>query len=64
MHAEPLYLQPALSSTIAGQLLNLYVVRIYFSIDNPKLLLTTYYILSGLLLTLTTKEMGSKAQWL
>jgi hypothetical protein len=40
-----------LSSTIAGQLPTLRAVRIYLPINNPKLLITIYYVPSGLLLT-------------
>jgi hypothetical protein len=42
----------ALISTLAGQLPTLHAVRIHFPMDNSKkLLLTTYSVSSGLLLT-------------
>jgi hypothetical protein len=39
LHLQPLYLHYVLSSTIAGQLPTLYVIRISFYIDNPEFLL-------------------------
>ena len=52
-HTHSLYIFIyALISTIAGQLPTLHAVRIHFPMDNSKkLLLTTYSVSSGLLLT-------------
>ena len=52
-HSQSLYLQQTLNNTRAGMLPTLHAVRIYFSIDNFKLLLTIYYVPSELPLTST-----------
>ena len=51
-HTQPYIFKYATGSTIAGQLPTLHAVRIHFPMDNSKkLLLTTYSVSSGLLLT-------------
>jgi len=52
IHTWPYILKYALDSTMAGQLPTLHAVRIHFPMDNSKSLLTKFYALSGLFLTL------------
>jgi hypothetical protein len=50
-HTQPYICKYALGSTVAGQLPTLHAVRVHFPTDKSQLLLTGYYVPSGVLLT-------------